>query len=191
MKILSLESLRDSTTSHSLWYFEKYFGSPRASENRIFANQLAKNTKKSSFFTLSDGDGIDEICQKLGKTQGIFEVQTWLESCPTFSRFRRCHHHLTVWLELFSKLTRTAVNHSSGARHRKTGIHMETRSIVAKLAPTFRWCTTFNELLHLAECWIKYKGMVHKLIWKHLFQHCSLARTVHELLATSFLLRKT
>ena len=99
--------------------------SPRASANRIFANQLAKNKKRfklefshpSHSVQLQKDKSCYQASQKLGKIHGIFEVQTCLESCPTFGRFRRCHHYLTVWLELFSKLTRTAVNHSFAARH--------------------------------------------------------------------------
>ena len=48
-----------------------------ATKARKALNQLTQRNffnKKSSFFTLSDGDGIDQICPKLGKIAGMFEA---------------------------------------------------------------------------------------------------------------------
>ena len=170
MKILSLEkSLTDSTTSHSLWYFDKYFGSPRASENRIFAYQLAKNTKKSSFFTLSDGDGIEGICQKLGFWQ--------ISSMPSPSD---------------SLVGAVFQVNQDGCESLLWCSAQEDRNPHGDQVNCGETCADLQMVHHLqwtpslVECRIKYKGMVHKLILKHLFQHRSLARAVHELLAPSF-----
>ena len=174
MKILSLErSLRDSTTSHSLWYFDKYFDGI----DEIFANQLAKNTKRfklefsrpSHSVQLQKDKSCYQASQKLGKIHGIFEVQTCLESCPTFGKFRRCHHHLTVWLELFSKLTRTAVNHSFGARHShpkraKEEVQQEGRNPHGDQVNCGEICADLQMVYHLQ--WTPSLGRMQDKVWR-------------------------
>jgi len=55
-----------------------------SAEHQRSDSQPSWLTWKTAPTRLSDGDGIDEIFQKLGKIQGMFELQRSRESCPTF-----------------------------------------------------------------------------------------------------------
>ena len=88
---------------------------------------------------------------------------------------------------VFQVFRRTAVRSSTGRQEStwRPG-QLEILWLWRNLRQPSDYHLQWTSILHLVECWIKYEGMVHKLIWKHLFQHCSLARTVHEFLVPSF-----
>ena len=110
----------------------------------------------------------------------FFSQVVWLEMFSKLYKQDRCESLLWCSSET-RKCSSKAKRHDGNDGHShpkraKREVQQEDRNphgpgqfeilylVVAKLAPTFRWCTTFNELLHLVECWIKYEGMVHKLI---------------------------